>query len=92
MAIDFFYGIPLSNFFGARNIVLLPKEEAPDNFAKFRPINLCYVVYKVLTKIMVNRLVSLMGKLISEEQSAFLKGQSIFENIAIAKELVHDMN
>lgn len=50
------------------------------------------MVYKILSKIMVNRLVSLMEKFISEEQSTFPKGQNIFYNIAIAQELVYDMN
>lgn len=74
MTIEFFDGLPLSNLFGATNIVLLPKVEVLDNFAKFCSISLCSVVYKILSKIMVNFLAPLMGKFISKEQSAFLKG------------------
>lgn len=47
------------------------------------------VVYKILSKIMVARLAPILGKVISREQSAFIRGRSIFDNISIAQEMVH---
>ncbi|KAG2684952.1 hypothetical protein I3760_10G100800 [Carya illinoinensis] len=88
LAIEFFEGKPLTTFFGATNIVLIPKVDDPRGFSQFRPISLCSVVYKILSKVLVNRLEPIMKKIISEEQSAFIKGRSIFYNISIAQEMV----
>lgn len=92
VATEFFGGTPLTSALGATNIFLIPKVEAPDSFAKFRPISLCSVVYKVLSKIMVAGMVPLLDKLISHEQYAFIQGRSIFDNIFIAQELVQRLN
>ncbi|XP_042969044.1 uncharacterized protein LOC122301721 [Carya illinoinensis] len=92
LAIEFFEGKPLTTFFGATNIVLIPKVDDPRGFSQFRPISLCSVVYKILSKVLVNRLEPIMKKIISNEQSAFIKGRSIFDNISIAQEMVQSMN
>ncbi|XP_022870746.1 uncharacterized protein LOC111389988 [Olea europaea var. sylvestris] len=92
VAKEFFGGRPLTMALGATNIVLIPKVEAPSNFAQFRPISLCSVICKVLSKIMVTRLASLLEGIISLEQAAFVRGRSIFDNISIAQEMVHDLH
>ena len=40
----------------ATEIVLIPKVKGPENVTQFRPISLCNFVYKVISKIMVNRM------------------------------------
>lgn len=92
MATVFFEGIPWTNFFGATNIVLIPKVDVPEGFGHFRPISLCLVVYKIMGKIMVFRLAPIIGGLVSSEQAAFIQGRSIFENMTIAQELVNGLN
>ncbi|XP_042964616.1 uncharacterized protein LOC122298830 [Carya illinoinensis] len=92
LAIEFFEGKPLTTFFGATNIVLIPKVDDLRGFSQFRPISLCSIVYKILSKVLVNRLEPIMKKIISAEQSAFIKGRSIFDNISIAQEMVQSMN
>jgi hypothetical protein len=64
----------------------------PCSFDKFRPISLCSVVYKICSKLIVNRLSAVLCRLVSEEQGAFLPGRSIFENISLTQELVQDIN
>jgi len=58
----------------------------PCSFDKFRPISLCSVVYKICSKLIVNRLSAVLRRLVSEEQGAFLPGRSIFENICLTQE------
>ncbi|XP_042944792.1 uncharacterized protein LOC122278673 [Carya illinoinensis] len=92
MAKEVFEGNPFSKFFGATNLVLIPKVEEPMGFGQFRPISLCSVVYKIMTKIMASRLAPILDKIISKEQVVFIPGQSIFDNMALAQELVQGLS
>ncbi|XP_042958229.1 uncharacterized protein LOC122293848 [Carya illinoinensis] len=89
---DFFRGTPLPRFYSSSFIVLIPKVPEPTSFDKFRPISLCSVVYKIFSKIIVNRLTGIIDKVVSHEQGAFVPGRSIFENITLAQEMVHSLN
>lgn len=72
------------------NIALIPKVNVPETVAHFRPISLCNVTYKIITKIVINRLKPVISKCISQNLGAFAPGRSIFDNILIAHELFHD--
>lgn len=54
----------------------------------YRPISLCNVLYKVISKIIANRLKGIMPKCITLNQSAFVKGRLLMENVLLASELV----
>ncbi|CAN0840007.1 LINE-1 reverse transcriptase homolog [Linum grandiflorum] len=75
----------------ATNIVLLPKVDKPDSKHDLRPISLCDVRYRILAKVLTNRLRVLMPGSIHEEQSAFVKGRSIIDNILLAFESIHSL-
>ncbi|CAN0888737.1 Transposon TX1 uncharacterized 149 kDa protein [Linum grandiflorum] len=73
------------------NIVLLPKVDDPVRMADLRPISLCSVLYRIVAKVLANRLRRVIPKVISEEQSAFVAGRSIVDNVMAAFEAIHSM-
>ncbi|WZZ33856.1 hypothetical protein YC2023_017257 [Brassica napus] len=72
-------------------VVLIPKILKPESITQFRPISLCNVLFKVITKAMVGRLKGIMNKLIGPAQSSFIPGRLSADNIVIIQEAVHSM-
>ena len=70
-------------------ISLIPKVPCPINIKQYRPISLCNVMYKAITKIIVNRLKLVLKHYISINQSAFIPGRHIIDNIIISHEYLH---
>ncbi|XP_031132021.1 uncharacterized protein LOC116033418 [Ipomoea triloba] len=90
--LDFFAGVPVPQSIGSAQIMLIPKKSNPDFFADFRPICLCTFISKVFTRIIMTRIKNLLPKLISREQTAFVSGRSIQDNVLLAHELIHYIN
>ncbi|KAL4340414.1 hypothetical protein GQ457_08G036540 [Hibiscus cannabinus] len=72
-------------------LVLLPKVAMPVSMAQFRPISLCPVCYKIISKILVNRLKPFLPTWVSDNQTSFVPGRLINDNIVIAHEIIHSM-
>ncbi|WCJ44200.1 RNA-directed DNA polymerase (reverse transcriptase)-related family protein [Euphorbia peplus] len=72
-------------------IVLIPKVTRPEDFSELRPISLCNVSYKIITKIIANRLKPLMPSMVLPHQTSFVVGRNITDNIIIAQEAIHSM-
>ena len=70
-------------------IVLIPKNTKPMSLKDLRPISLCNVTYKVISKYLVNRLRSLLDGIVSPEQSAFVSGRVNTDNALVAFECFH---
>ena len=72
-------------------IYLIPKTKKPKFVNQYRPISLCNVTYKCVTKVIINRLIPLLSNLISPLQTNFVLGRCIQDNIFIAQEMIHTM-
>ena len=73
-------------------IVLIPKSDQAVHLKNFRPISLCNVVYKVITKVLVNRLRPFLNNLIGPFQGSFIPGRGTVDNVVLAQEAIHYMN
>ena len=70
-------------------LALIPKEKEAKSFDRFRPISLCNIGYKIITKIMASRLKHILPNIIPENQGGFIKGRKIWDNIILVQEAVH---
>ncbi|GAU35536.1 hypothetical protein TSUD_155670 [Trifolium subterraneum] len=85
---DFHRNGKLTKGLNSTFIALIPKVDNPQRVADFRPIALVSSVYKILSKVLANRLRNVIGTVVSSTQSAFIKGRQILDGILIANEIV----
>lgn len=69
-------------------LTLIPKVPNPISLGEYRPISLIGIFYKTIAKVMAERLKTVIGKIISDAQSAFIKGRSILDEVLVANEAV----
>lgn len=84
----FLYGF-LPTGINATVLSLIPKVENAQSMKEFRPIACCNLLYKVISKVLAARLQVLMPTAIEPNQSAFVKGRLLLENVLFASELVN---
>lgn len=70
-------------------IVLIPKKKAPTKMRDFWPIALLNCSVKTISKVLANRMSQVIGELVRDYQSGFIKGRSILNGVAIIKEVIH---
>ncbi|GJU29253.1 trichome birefringence-like protein 3 [Tanacetum coccineum] len=71
-------------------LALIPKVPTPLKVADFRPISCCNVIYKCISKILTNHIIKGVKVVVSDNQSAFVPGRRISDNILITQELMHN--
>ena len=69
-------------------VTLIPKVNASMSLKQYRPISLLGSLYKLLSKVLANRLSKVMNSIISVSQSAFLKGRHLVDGVLIVNEVV----
>ena len=70
-------------------LALIPKEKGAINFSRFHPISLCNTGYKLITKVIANRLKPILPKIIPENQGGFIQGRKIVDNYTLVQEAIH---
>ena len=64
-------------------MVLIPKMAGPESLGNYRPISLCNTVYKIFTKILVDRIRPHLDKLMSPLQFVFMLGRRSVDNAIV---------
>lgn len=70
-------------------LTLIPKEERVTHPKQFRPIALCNVIYKIITKVIALRLKPILPFIISKDQSGYVEGRQILDNVILVHEVIH---
>jgi hypothetical protein len=71
-------------------IILIPKEDGANNLKKFRPISLINCSFKIFAKTLNNRLKKVCDRLLTPNQTAFVKVRYILERVVAAHEILYD--
>ncbi|GKU89448.1 hypothetical protein SLEP1_g3583 [Rubroshorea leprosula] len=72
-------------------VVLIPKTENPQRIEEYRPISLIGVMYKIIAKLLANRLRKVLTKVIGEQQMAFIGGRQLVDGVIIANEVIDEV-
>eukprot|EP00253_Pinus_taeda_P035588 PITA_35588 len=72
-------------------IALIPKAEYSPSPDKYRPITLCNIIYKIVSKVIALRLKPLLSLIISLEQSGYVEGRQITDGIILTHEVIHSL-
>eukprot|EP00253_Pinus_taeda_P008983 PITA_08983 len=72
-------------------LALIPKEKGANSFNRFRPISLCNIGYKVITKVIANRLKKILPKIILENQGGFIHGRQLVDNFILVQKAIHSI-
>ena len=85
-AIGKFVKSPNSTF-----LVMVPNKEGADDFKDFRPISLVGSLYKLIAKVLANRLKKVMRSVVNKAQNIFVEGKQILDASLIANKVIDSM-
>lgn len=87
--LEFFSSGRLLQQWNSTTLVLIPKVQNAANITDFRPISCCNTLYKVISRLLASKLKVVLPDLISLNQSAFIPGRLLVENVLLATELIN---
>lgn len=70
------------------NLVLIPKIDSPLKVSDFRPISVCNLIYKVISKLLSKRMQPLMSRTIANAQTAFVPRREISDNVILPRKII----
>ena len=91
----------VKEFFGFENILkelngtflsLISKKSRADSLDLFRPISLCNYFYKIISKVLTLRIMTLLPHIISKQQNRFIPGRQIVDSIITVHENIHSLS
>lgn len=86
--LDFFRDGGFDARFNRTLVTLIPKHDQAIKVKDYRPISCCTTVYKIISKVIANRLSKVLGSITSNNQVAFVPGKKIHDHILLAYELI----
>ncbi|CAL1372026.1 unnamed protein product [Linum trigynum] len=86
---SFFVTSKMLRSFNHTWLTLILKVDNVESIRQLRPISLCQFVYKIITKIMAERLATILPMLVTEGQNAFIRECQIVDNVLLGHELMH---
>nr|GFC73188.1 putative RNA-directed DNA polymerase, eukaryota, reverse transcriptase zinc-binding domain protein [Tanacetum cinerariifolium] len=87
---DFFLNGKLLKEVNATVISLVSKVATPCKVSDYRPIACCNVIYKIISKVICNRIKGSLNDLVDVNQSAFIPSRQISDNILLSQELMRN--
>ncbi|XP_010446053.1 PREDICTED: uncharacterized protein LOC104728823 [Camelina sativa] len=90
--LEFFSSSKLLKQWNATILSLIPKNPNAQKVADFRPIACCNTLYKIVSKLLANKIKKVVPDLISNNQSTFVPERLLVENVMLATELVQGYN
>jgi hypothetical protein len=69
--------------------MLIPKEIEATSLDRFKPIYICNISYKIMAKIVANRMTPFLISLILPNQGGFVAGRKIWDNFILVQEAIH---
>ena len=82
----------ISDYMNQTLITLIPNCRSPESLSNYRLISFCNTIYKIVTKIIVNRIYPFLSELISPLQVAFVPRRKGLDNAITVQELIHTMS